>query len=331
MHLPNPWYSTFLAAALAAGVTFCAPTPASATVVERVAAVVGDHAILLSDLRNRAKPALLRIHQEIPPGAPRNAAISQLYKAMLERMVDEELEQRAASRSRVVVSAQEVDEALGRIAAQNDLEVEQVVAEAARAGLSEDQYRGEVRRQVLEAKLLNLRLQGRIRVTDEDLRSAYQGIVVEERRKLPFRAAWVVIEAPRALTRNELERRRKLAEHVAAQARAGTHFGALARTYSQDPHTREAGGLLPPMVPGRLPEGLDRVALGLEVGEVSTPIRVDDNLVVLTVVERQPSKLPSFDEARRELAERVYLEKMNKARRHWLDGLRRRTHVEIRL
>ena len=29
--------------------------------------------------------------------------------------------------------------------------------------------------------------------------------------------------------------------------------------------------------------------------------------------------------------ERLYLEKMGKARRHWLDSLRRQTHVEIRL
>lgn len=317
-----------LAAALAA---LLLTQAAGATVVERVVAVVGDRAILLSDVRERARPALVRINEEVPAGAQRAAAISQLYKALLERMVDEELEMRAASRARIVVSAQEVDQALGRIAAQNRLSVEQVIAEAERAGLSEQQYRGEIRRQVLEAKLLNLRLQGRIRVTEADLRAAYRKVVLDERRKLWFRPALIVLQAPRSLGRTEQEARRQLAEDIAAQARRGADFATLARTYSEDPETRARGGLLDPLRAGRLAPALDRLAMGLEVGEVSSPVRVGEALYVLAIVEREESQLPPYEEARAELGERVYLEKMAKARRHWLDGLRRRTHVEIRL
>jgi peptidyl-prolyl cis-trans isomerase SurA len=307
------------------------PATARAAVVERVVAVVGDRAILLSDLRERALPYLIRIHQEVPAGAQRAAAISQTYKSLLERMVDEELEQRAASRSNIAVSAREVDDAIGRIASQNGITIDQLVAEATKSGLTENQYRNEVRRQVLEAKLLNLRLQGRIRVTDEDLKSSYRKLVLEERRKLPFRAAWIRIDAPRGASREVLDHKSGLAERLSAEAQAGADFAALARAHSDDVDTREAGGMLGRLRPGQLHPTLDRVLRTLEVGEVSTPVRVGDALFVLRVVERQESELPSFAEARGELAERVYLEKMAKARRHWLDSLRRQTHVEIRL
>ena len=60
-------------------------------------------------------------------------------------------------------------------------------------------------------------------------------------------------------------------------------------------------------------------------------MRQGEAYYVLKLLEREASKLPGFDDARSELAERVYMEKMNKARRHWLDGLRNRTHVEVRL
>lgn len=320
-----------LATAIAASCSLSLTKPARATVVERVVAVVGERAILLSDLRERAAPLLIRIHQEVPSGAQRAAAISQTYKNLLERMVDEELEQRAANRSNIVVSAREVDEAVARIAAQNGLTVEQLVSEATRAGLTESQYRSEVRRQVLEAKLLNLRLQGRIRVTDEDLRSAYRKIVLDERRKLPFRAAWIRIDAPRGAPRPELERRQALADGTAERARGGADFGALARAHSDDAATREGGGLLGRLRPGQLHPILDRIAMGMDVGEVSTPVRAGDALFILKLLEREESELPSFADARPELAERVYLEKMAKARRHWLDSLRRQTHVEIRL
>src|ERR1700690_4460820 len=58
---------------------------ASATIVERVVAVVGERAILMSDLRDRARPLLVRISQELPVGAQRSAAISQLYKSVVDR------------------------------------------------------------------------------------------------------------------------------------------------------------------------------------------------------------------------------------------------------
>ncbi len=308
----------------------CFASGASATVVERVVAVVGERAILLSDLRERARPMLVKIQEEVPQGAQRAAAISQTYKQVLERMVDEELEQRAANRSHVVVSAQEVDEAIGRIAAQNNISVDQLVSEATRAGLTERQYRNEIRRQVLEAKLMNLRLQGRIRITEEDLQSAYRMLVVDERRKLPYRAAWIKMNITGS-ARDAAARTRGLAEDIAEQARRGTDFAALARQYSDDASTRERGGLLGRLTPGMLPRPVDQAAMGLEVGEISTPVRFANAFYVVKLIERQESELPTFAESRAELGERQYLEKMGKARRHWLDGFRRQTHVEIRL
>jgi len=304
---------------------------ARAAVVERVVAIVGERAILMSDLRDRAQPFLAKVYQEVPAGAQRAAATSQLYKTLIERMVDEELEQRAANRAKIVVNSREVDEALARIAAQNQISVEQLVDEAIKSGLSERQYRNEVRRQVLEAKLLNLRLQGRIRVTEEDLRAAYRKIVLDERRKLPFSAAVIRIDAPRSLDRVAAQQRRDQAEQLTDRARSGADFAELARAHSDDAATRAAGGALGQLRPGQLGPEIDRVALNLDVNEVSRPLRIGESLVILKVLSRQSSELPTFEEAQRELAERVYLEKMNKARRHWLESLRRRTHVEVRL
>ncbi|HEY6557159.1 MAG TPA: peptidylprolyl isomerase [Polyangiaceae bacterium] len=307
------------------------PATAEAALVERVVAVVGEKAILFTDLRERARPMLLRVHQEVPVGAQRAAAISQVYKLMLESMIDEELELRAASRSKVVVTAREIDDALARIAAQNKLSVEQVVEEATRAGLTERQYRSELRRQVMEAKLLNLRLQGRIRVTDEDTRAAYRRILLEERKKQRFRPAWITIPAPSGASSDELARQRSLAESILHQAAQGADFAELARQHSNDARTRDAGGTLGWMKSGQLPAIVDRAALSLAVGEVGGPVRLEDRFVIIKIVERDASQLPSYEEARPELAERVYMEKMNKARRQWLDSLRRRTHVDVRL
>jgi peptidyl-prolyl cis-trans isomerase SurA len=296
---------------------------AQATVVERVVAVIGDRAILLSDLKARAQPFLVQVTQGVQPGAQRSAAISQVYKGVLDKIVDEELEERVAIQAKVTVTSKEIDDAVARVAAQNQIPVSKLLAEAAKTGVTEPQYRDELRRQLLQAKLVNVRLQGRIRVTEEDLKLAYRKIVLEERQKLSAKVAVIRIPANGGSAR-------ALAERVAEAARS-QDFAQLARQFSQDPSTREAGGQLAEAKPSELPPAIGRTSVALEVGESSQVVRAGDEFLIVRVNSRAASQLPTFDEARRELGDRVYMDKMGQARRTWLDGLRRRNHVEVRL
>jgi peptidyl-prolyl cis-trans isomerase SurA len=321
------------AVAVVASLGFAALSPrrAQATIIERVVAVVGDRAILLSELFDRARPFQMQVYTTVPEGASRNAALSQLYKQLVERLVDEELQGREAVKANITVTAEEIQSALERVAKQNDVSVEQLLEEAQKNGLGVAEYRGEIRRQLLDAKMLNLRIQGRMRIGEDDMRAAYKRIAQEERRKLEFRAAWIRFQIPAGSGSAGAASQREIAAQVAARARAGADFGQLARTYSSDPATRELGGLLAPMRPGELPGEVDNVLLGMEAGEVSSPVRLGDAWLVLQLVERAPSQLPDYERAKPQLQTRVYAEKMDAARRQWLDSLRKRTHVDIRL
>jgi peptidyl-prolyl cis-trans isomerase SurA len=322
-----PKFVAISALVLASGAV---PRPAQATVVERVVAVVGERAILLSDLRARAQPFLAQIQQQVPNGVQRNAAISQLYKGLIEKLVDEELEQRAAVQAKVVVTPNEVEEALGRVAAQNGVSVERLFAEARRTGLDEAGYRDELRRQLLQTKLINVRLQGRIRVSEDDIRSAYRRLAFEERDKLSFRVAWVLVARRPGDSRATVTAERKVAEQVSHDA-ATRDFAEMAQKYSDDPLTKGSGGVLSATHLAELAPELRRVVASLEVGQTSAVVVVPTGFAVLKLIEREETSLPPFEEARNELAQRVYLEKMTQARRSWLDNLRRQQHVEVRL
>jgi peptidyl-prolyl cis-trans isomerase SurA len=309
-------------AALALASTF--GRDAQATIVERVVAVVGDHPILLSELRSRAKP----FEQTLPPaGSERATAVTQLYSQMLDRIVDEELIERAALQAQLKVSAEEVDSAIERVAKGNDVEPEALLKEVERGGITRAQYRIEIRRQLLDAKVMNLRLQGRLRISEEDVRREYSKALRQEREHLKFQAASIRISIGKT---PEQERAAiTLATQVAARARRGENFVELARTYSSE--SSADGGLMPSMLPNQLPKELQQSVLGLEVGEVSSVVRSGKHLVIVKLVERAPSSMPAFEKASGNIAQRVQLQKMERARRAWLDGLRRRTNVEVRL
>jgi peptidyl-prolyl cis-trans isomerase SurA len=170
-----------------------------------------------------------------------------------------------------------------------------------------------------------------MRITDDDVRGAYQRLVLEERKQLGFRPAWIRISAPHSMSATELKIRRAEADRIVAAARRGEDFTLLARKFSEDTSTRAQGGALGQLKPGQLPPPLDAVAFSLDVGGVSEPVRQGNDFVILKIVARDESQLPAYQDARDELSQRVYMEKMSKARSHWIDGLRRQTHVEVRL
>ncbi len=312
------------AAAIVLGALLLA-AQAEATIVERVVAIVGENAILLTDVKERARPFLVRVFGQVPEGPQRSAAISQIYKVVLERMVDETLEDKAAERAGIDVTDREVDEALERVAAQNSMTPGAILAEAKRTGMTVDQYRDELRRQVLQSKLGMLRLQGRVQIDETDLRGSYARLTREERMQLPQRTARIIVPAGTGAAAEAASKR--VAAEIAERARRGEPVASLIGAYPVAP----GSGLSEPRPPASEPATIMRASLSLEVGETSGPLRVADTWVIIQVLEREPSSIPPYEEARAALQDQVYMEKLARVRRQWLEGLRRRTHVELRM
>lgn len=330
--LSPPRGSAALGALLAGLALASLAPPARAVVVERVVAVIGEQAILLSDLRHRSRPILAQLHRGVPPGPRRAAEESRMFRQLLDKMVDERLEQVAADRAKIVATAEEIDRALGIIASREKMSVEKLLSEVGPGlGLTVQEYRDEVRRQILEEKLINLRVLPRIRITPEDVRIGYQQMQREERRQLGFRAQWVVLRVPPGSSPEAREERRRLAEQISTDARAGADFAALARRFSDDAPTRPEGGDLKHAKPGELASPVEEVAFALEVGEVSSPFVFGTDFIVLRLAERDPTTLPPLAQAQDEVAARVFSDRRDKAKRQWLDELKKSVHVDVRL
>jgi peptidyl-prolyl cis-trans isomerase SurA len=305
--------------------SFALPKLAQAAIVERIVAIVGERAILLTDVRERTLPIMVRIYSTVPEGPQRTAALAQVHEAILGRMVEEELEEQAAQQAGIEVTDVEIDEALARVSAQNDLTVNQILVEAKKSGLTVQAYREELRRQLLQAKMGQLRLTGRIQVTERDLLSAYRRLQAQERMQQPQRT--LQLRIPYGHTPQEQAKQKQLAQSLSDRANQGEDMRNLIEQYA----TSAGSGLSASRAPAQEPKNIQRATMTLEVGETSPPVRQGGDWLILQVIERPPSEIPPFSEVREEVHQQVYVEKMGAARQHWLDSLRRRTHVEVRL
>ncbi|APR81622.1 Survival protein SurA precursor (Peptidyl-prolyl cis-trans isomerase SurA) [Minicystis rosea] len=331
-----------LSFAVAATALAGAARPARAVVVERVVAVIGDRPILLSELRRRARPFLLQIASRLPPGPQQTAAETQVYKELIQKMIDDELEGQAADKAHVSVTSDEIDNAMRNIATAQNMTLPDLIKGAGRSGLSEQDYREELRRQILEGKMLQLRVKGRIRITEEDVKAMYERTLREERLRREYQPRWIVLRVPAGSSSEAAAERMALAKKLVQAARKGEDFATLAKQYSDDTATRENGGDLgirapqgsPQAAQGRRPTlapELDSAVAALDAGQVTEPIKIADAIVIVQLVERQASRYRTFEEAKPEMLQRLQTEILEKAKRKWLDELKSHTHLDVRL
>src|SRR5262249_41018013 len=147
------------------------------------------------------------------------AAETLMLRELLHRMIDERLEEQAADRAHLSATADEIDKAIRQVAAHAKLTPAEVLLEANHQGLSEEEYRDEIRRQILEGKLVELRVRGRVHVTDEDARLVYSKWLVERAEStVDLR----IISLPSAA--GTVAARTTLAQQIVARARAGVNF-----------------------------------------------------------------------------------------------------------
>lgn len=327
---------TFAFAALLAIASSFAAVPARATIVERVVAVVGERPILLTDLRSRARPYLLQILASSRNQAQQAAQESEMYRELLNRMIDERLEQQAADKSPqpVSVTSDELDRTLKQKAASLGIDVKDLYAEARRQGMTDNDYREEMRRQALEFKLINLRVANRVRVTEEDARNEYAQWIRESQKAGQDNK---VVE-PRILARqlspnltsDQLATEKKLADSIVAKARSGTDFCSLVLQYSQDVQTRSNCGSRGVQPMAQLLPPLDTMVASLKAGQISDPVELPGQAIIILQLVSEP-RIATYEDVKPMMQERATQKVIDQQRKQWLQELRRGVYIDVRL
>jgi peptidyl-prolyl cis-trans isomerase SurA len=305
--------------------------PAGAVIVERVVAVVGERPILLSELRLRARPYLYRIAAAAPTPAQQAAEESEMFKDLLNKMVDERLEEQAADKAHLSVTPDELDTALTNVAGAAKITVKDLLNEARRQGLTEQDYRDEIRRQILEGKLVQLRVRGRVRVTEQDARTAYTRWVrdlADQGGQIDLRI--IALRLGAQITPEQEKAKEELAFQIVKEARAGADYCALVTKYSDDQKTKTTCGSNGPQPKSALIPELVQASATMKKGETSDPIPYRKE-AILIVQMGDGDRVPTFDEVKEQMTERAYGDVMDRQRKQWLQELRRGIYVDVRL
>jgi len=110
-----------------------------------------------------------------------------------------------------------------------------------------------------------------------------------------------------------VEAARARAQDVLNQLKAGAKFEDLAKKYSEDPGSKDNGGLYENVERGRMVAEFDKAAFSLPKGQLSDLVQTSFGFHILRMEDHQPAHLRTLDEVKSEIEPAVAQEKAARA------------------
>ena len=269
-----------LAAALA--LLACAglvrPVAAAIEPIERIVAVVNDDVVLESELRNRLRTVVAQLRARATRLPPEPV----LRRQVLERLIIERLQLQLAERLGIRVDDETLNRAIRDIARRNGMDLETFRAALERDGFSFERFREDIRSEMIIARLQRQQVASRVTVSDREVEEFLASAQAQARRA--YRVAHILIAVPEAASPEQIAAARREAEAVAARARAGEDFAALAVAHSDGQKALE-GGDLGWRRADELPSVFSDVVPRMKPGEVSEVIRSPSGFHIVKLLE----------------------------------------------
>jgi peptidyl-prolyl cis-trans isomerase SurA len=295
------------------------PVKDTQSVIDRVVAVVNDDVVMMAELQEAIVVAR-RDGRSLPEGPD-------LERAMLNRLVDNRLQIQEARRDKIEIPDDELRGVLEDFVKRNGGDRDKLMAQLQVQGVTWDALRREMRDQLLAQRVVSRRVVRRATITEAEV----DQYLAENRAKfeagLKYHAFHLAIpvEAPGAAA--AWERAKEEIESIAVALAGGADFAELARTRAKDP----AGGDLGWLARGELDAVFEGPLLALQTGQVTAPIRAGSAYHLLKLDGREELTAQRLGDARQQARDLLTQKKSQERFDEWLESIRRRALIAIRL
>jgi len=140
-----------------------------------------------------------------------------------------------------------------------------------------------------------------IEVSDAELRAAYNQNLDRYRTPERVKVRHILIKT-NDKPKEELPKLEAKANDILKQVKAGGDFAALAKQHSDDPGSKDKGGVYEGVVRGQMVPAFEQAAFSLKPMEVGNLVKTEYGFHILQVLEKEHAKLKPFEEVKAELA-----------------------------
>ncbi|WP_185045342.1 SurA N-terminal domain-containing protein, partial [Pseudomonas brassicacearum] len=137
-----------------------------------------------------------------------------LEQQVLERLMVENLQLQIGERSGIRITDEELIQAVGTIAQRNNMSVDQFRASLAHDGLSYDDAREQIRREMVISRVRQRRVAERIQVSEQEVKNFLASDLGKMQLSEEFRLANILIPTPESANSDAIQNAAKQADAV---------------------------------------------------------------------------------------------------------------------
>lgn len=300
--------------------------PVYAEICNRIVAYVNDEVITLHELDERIKE-LTGITASDLQNQDKEAYLETRRK-VLDLLIDEKIAQEKIKELGIVVDSKAVDSAIESIKKRNHWTHEDLIAGLAGKGVSLDQYREQLKKELEQLQLIDFEVKSKIIVRDETIKKYYDDHIDEFRTEERVRLALILLVQEDRQTQDGRTSLFQKAQEIISMVKNGEDFGEMARRYSQV-HGAENGGDLGFIQTSQLDPRLKEMVNNMSMGDVSEAIISPSTIQIIKVIEKQPKGIQPIEEVKTAIYDILYKKEISEKYSTWISGLKEKAYIKI--
>ena len=297
-------------------------------VIDRIVAVVNSDIITLYDLNRAFKPYEENIKALQYAPEKERQTLFQVRKDLLDQLIDSKLADQETARAQITVSETDIDRAIERMKEARSFTDEQLREGLASQGMTMEEYRKELKEQILRTRLVNREVKSKIVITSEDIKAYYDSHQDEYAGEKKYYLYNIFVRLTAEADILEREEALRQIKNASARLNQGLSFEDLVNQL-KDSSSRVQGTDLGLFRLEELSEQLQRAIAKLKAGEISEVLDTDFGPQIIYVQKIQETPTKSLDEIQSEFGEILYNEAVDNRYQEWLDELRKRSLIKI--
>jgi peptidyl-prolyl cis-trans isomerase SurA len=265
-----------------------APTTAAASAntntvrtLDAIVAVVNDEIVTRNELDNR----LALVSKQLLQAGTQLPAADVLERQVLERLIVERAQLQMAKENGIRVDDATLDKAIGRIAEQNKMTLQQFRDRLEREGQLFERYREDIRNEIAMVRVREREVDARVQVTETEVDEFLRTRDAAGSRA-EINVAQILVRVPESASPEQIEQRRGRALEALKQVKGGADFARVAASFS-DGFEATKGGEIGWRTQDRYPQLFVDAVKPLKPNEVTELVRSANGFHVLKLLGRR--------------------------------------------
>ncbi|WP_027467835.1 peptidylprolyl isomerase [Deefgea rivuli] len=247
---------------------------------DRVIAIVNRNAITQVELNQKINTVRANLTKQNVKAPPEQV----LQEQVLERLILDQLQLQYAQQSGIRIDDNQLEAAINRIAAQNEMSLPQFRKKLEETGITWRAFRDQIRQEMTLSRLKDREIDNKVVVTESEIDDYLK--LAANKAQMEYDLAQIFVPLPENASPDQIQERRLRIQSARQELETGASFASVAASYSGDKNAN-SGGALGWRPAGSLPPAFTALLDKLQPGGLTDIVRSPAGFHVFKLIDKR--------------------------------------------